>query len=39
MDKNVRSERKGIQDGGVICNVVWFRDCGIEEMTGSRVGG
>ena len=33
-DKSFSSdERKGIQNGGETCNVLWFRDCRAEEKT------
>lgn len=29
-----KNERKGVQDGGEICDIVWFREGGNEERTG-----
>lgn len=34
-----RHERKGVENSGESCIVVWFRDSGTEEKTGGRAGG
>lgn len=34
-----RNERKGVENSGESCTVVWFRDSATEEKTGGRAGG